>query len=75
MEDKDLKITALTQRIGELTSQYEDKIADLRVAVTRQEETIKELRAAVENADVASQTFGGFEENNGEPDVVEGEVI
>lgn len=34
MNDKDLKIRALTERIGELTADYENKIADLRVMVT-----------------------------------------
>lgn len=34
MDEKDLKIQALRERIGELTVHYEDKIADLRVALT-----------------------------------------
>lgn len=40
MDDKDLKITALKQRIGELTSQYEEKVADLRVIITQQENAL-----------------------------------
>lgn len=40
MDEKDLKITALTQRIGELSSEYEERIADLRVAITQQQQLI-----------------------------------
>lgn len=71
MEDKDLKITALTQRIGEITSQYEDKIADLRVAITRQEETINDLNGQVQS--LAEQNVS--QPYDEEPEVVEGEVI
>lgn len=59
MDDKDLKITALKQRIGELTSQYEEKIADLRVIITQQENTI--------NSQASSRSD--------EAEVVEGEVV
>lgn len=34
MDNKDLKIQALTERIAELTAAYENRIADLRVEVT-----------------------------------------
>lgn len=71
MEDKDLKITALTQRIGEITSQYEDKIADLRVAITRQEETINDLNGQAQS--LAEQNVS--QPYDEEPEVVEGEVI
>lgn len=33
-EEKDLKIQALTQRLAEIVAEYENKVADLRVAFT-----------------------------------------
>lgn len=59
MDENELKVTALTQRIGELTSEYEGKIADLRVLVTQQQQQIADLESSL----------------NGGPEVVEGEVV
>lgn len=42
-DDKDLIIIALKQRIGELVSNYESHIANLRVEYTKLEEKSKEL--------------------------------
>lgn len=66
MDDKDLKITALKQRIGELASEYEDKVADLRVAITQQEQALSELRDALR---------GHATDEGEEDDVLEGEVV
>jgi hypothetical protein len=38
-----LKLVALKQRIGEITSQYEDQIADIRAYVTQLEEHYNEI--------------------------------
>lgn len=65
MDEKDLKITALKQRIGELASEYEDKVADLRVAITQQEQALNELRDALASNPNESE----------EDDVLEGEVV
>lgn len=62
MDNKELKSVALLQRIGELASEYEGKIADLRVTITMQESELKSLRAS--NAPES----GGSE-------VLEGEVV
>lgn len=35
LEEASLKSQALLERVAELTTQYEDKVADLRVLVTR----------------------------------------
>ncbi len=36
-----LKVIALTQRIGELTSSYEERIADMRADVTQRQEDMQ----------------------------------
>ena len=61
MDRKDLKIQALTQRLSTIVSQYEDKIADLRVelTVTSQERdelmnSITELKSAEEAGNVSA---------------------
>lgn len=38
-----LKVIALKQRIGEITSRYEDELADLRADVTQQFEAYNEV--------------------------------
>ena len=40
----ELKCQALLQRIGELTQNYENAIADLRVALTNSEEAVQFLQ-------------------------------
>jgi small-conductance mechanosensitive channel len=44
-----LKVVALRQRIGELTSQYEEQIADLRADVTQRFEAYDEVIRNQEN--------------------------
>lgn len=38
-----LKVMALKQRIGEITSDYEEKIADIRAYVTQAQEEFEEI--------------------------------
>jgi DNA repair ATPase RecN len=38
-----LKVVALRQRIGEITSDYEEKIADIRAYVTQMQEQFEEV--------------------------------
>lgn len=38
-----LKVIALRQRIGEIVSEYEEKIADIRATFTQQMDSIQEL--------------------------------
>lgn len=38
-----LKVLALKQRIGEITSQYEDQLADLRADVTQQFDAFQDV--------------------------------
>lgn len=47
VEELKLKATALLQRVSELTSEYENKIADLRVALTVQNQENEQLRGAL----------------------------
>lgn len=42
MDRKELKIQALRERIAEITTMYEDKVADLRVEITFNAEAIRE---------------------------------
>lgn len=50
MDEKELKIQALLERVAELTTGYEDKIASLRVALTVQAQQLEDSKK--ENADV-----------------------
>lgn len=70
MDEKDLKITALQQRIGEMAAEYEGKVADLRVVLTRQEQQNNELQQALVELQQAQQQDKAPKE-----DVVEGEIV
>lgn len=51
MDEKDLKIQALLERMGEMTQQHEDRVADLRVQITilsNQVNTLNERQAGAE---------------------------
>jgi len=58
-----LKVVALKQRIGQLTSDYEERIADLRADFTVEHETYNELlnKMHVENEDL-KQSLVEFKE-------------
>lgn len=64
MEDNELKVMALKQRIGELVADYEEKVADLRVVITQQQEAFEAQNAS----------DSGFEDASHE-EVLEGEVV
>lgn len=49
LDRKDLKIQALLEKIASLTQNYENQVADLRVALTVSEQTVKELRDTINN--------------------------
>ena len=66
-DDNSLKVTALTQRIAEITADYESRIVDLRVLVTRQQEKISRYESA-ESAEPAP-------EPEAEEEVLEGTVL
>lgn len=59
MDEKDLKIQALLERIAEITQQNEGKIADFRVQITVLANEVDRLK----------------EQQDGTPDVVEGDVV
>lgn len=42
LDRKDLKIQALLEKIATLTQSYENQVADLRVAITVSEQSLKE---------------------------------
>ena len=67
MDKKDMKIAAYEERIAQLTTEYERKVADLRVELTVKD---NELRQA--QADLESATRGRTQEP---ADTVEGEVV
>lgn len=51
--EKDLKIQALLERIASLTTEYENKVADLRVQLTLLSEELR--KATEEKADVQEE--------------------
>jgi hypothetical protein len=60
MDEKDLKNQALLERIAELTAQYEDKIADLRVALTVQAQQLEDAKKeADDDVEVATEVHPG----------------
>lgn len=73
MDEKDLKITALKQRIGEITSDYEDRIADLRVNITYQQQQLEQLQR--QNQELESQLSDLDPAPDSTSDVLEGEVV
>ncbi len=48
MDKKDLIITALQQRIGEIVSNYEVQLANLRAEFTQQAQLIEEKQKALD---------------------------
>lgn len=64
MEDNELKVMALKQRIGELVADYEEKVADLRVVITQQQEAFEAQNALDSDLEDASHE-----------EVLEGEVV
>lgn len=55
MDNKDLKILALKEAVGNLTSSYEEKVADLRVELTQKASIIEELQRRVRELDVQAE--------------------
>lgn len=55
MDKNELKVIALRERIAQLTAEYEDKVADLRVALTiseaEKEELINQIKDSNEKKD------------------------
>lgn len=66
LEDANLKAQALLERVSALTSEYENKVADLRVAVTRlnnenerNKQIVADLQAERAPAEGAGTTVAG----------------
>lgn len=53
MDKQDLKIEALRQRIAEITAQYEDRIADLRVELTVLSQELEGFKKESDNVEMA----------------------
>lgn len=56
-DKKDLKILALRERVAQLTAEYEDKIADLRVELTV---TTAELENLTKDAEDGEKSDGAL---------------
>ena len=67
MDKKDMKIAAYEERIAQLTTEYERKVADLRVELTVKDNELRQTQADLESA-----TQGRNQEPSG---TVEGEVV
>ena len=68
MNDNELKIVALKERMGQIVTDYEEKVADLRVIVTKQQQQLEHLESQLANA--VNNDVGPDSD-----DVVEGEVL
>lgn len=62
IDRNELKVQALTERVAQLTAEYENKIADLRVELTvvtnESQERISELEAQVESDETPTKSSG-----------------
>jgi regulator of replication initiation timing len=67
MSERTLKEEALLERVGELTVQYEERVADLRVQLTQVVDELERLREENNNLREAQAQPG--------PDVLEGEIV
>jgi hypothetical protein len=47
MDKNELKVTALLERVSEITTQYENRVADLRVDITVLSQELGEAQAEV----------------------------
>jgi hypothetical protein len=59
MDEKELKIQALLERVAELTTGYEAKIADLRVALTVQAQQLEDSKKEPADVEVADGDTAG----------------
>lgn len=62
MDEKDLKINALLERVAQLTQEYENKVADYRVALTQQSQNIESLQQKVQELEAENVTVQSTEE-------------
>lgn len=69
MEEKDLKILAFKERISELTTDYEEKVAELRVALTILQRNLDEAQMTIDSMAASNSAASVNDE------VVEGEVV
>ena len=69
MNDNELKIAALKERMGQMVADYEERVADLRVIVTNQQQQVEYLESQLANA--VNNDVGPEDPD----DVVEGEVL
>lgn len=58
MDRNELKIMALRERVAQLTAEYEDKVADLRVELTIVSQERDELLAEKDSKDAPSSKEG-----------------
>lgn len=77
MDEKDLKIMAFRERLAELTTEYEDKVADLRVALTTLQESLNEANERVDTLSSALEAREDLQpaEDLESSEVIEGEVV
>lgn len=57
-DKKDLKILALRERVAQLTAEYEDKVADLRVELTVLNAEYDSLKESIEPAEDGEKSDG-----------------
>lgn len=55
LDEKDLKIQALLEDISQLTTQYKNQIADLRVALTVTSQKLEQANAELEEKNASEK--------------------
>lgn len=78
MNREELKVTALTEKIGRLVSKYEEDIADMRVDATITITNLREqVQSLTEENNRLRERLSNWEDDEGpsEPEVVQGEVV
>lgn len=72
VDRKDLKIKALRESTSKLVSDYEDRIAELRIELTIHATEIDNLRAHVQNLENENNSLRAeLDSEKGDPDVSE----
>lgn len=71
---KDLKIQALLEKVSELTTSYENRVADLRVELTLAGEQLQEANTQIQQLQQASAEQASSV-TDVQPQIVEGEVV
>lgn len=57
MDRNELKVMALRERVAQLTAEYEDKVADLRVELTIVSQELADLKGETQDVPLEEETL------------------